>query len=137
VFPARYELNSYIVFRKRLVSKRLSSLASCLLHESAIHTRVTMKSTFVCNLVKRDIYLQRLRTCTVNKQASSDLSLLFNRDDGSSKLFRSTVNPISNYTVSALKTINQIWVCGFEVLMAASTKFVLFSDITACRLVNC
>jgi hypothetical protein len=23
VFPARYELNSYIVFRKRLVSKRL------------------------------------------------------------------------------------------------------------------
>jgi hypothetical protein len=24
VFPARYELNSYIVFRKRLVSKRLS-----------------------------------------------------------------------------------------------------------------
>jgi hypothetical protein len=25
VFPARYELNSYIVFRKRLVSKRLSN----------------------------------------------------------------------------------------------------------------
>jgi hypothetical protein len=25
VFPARYELNSYIVFRKRLVSKRLIS----------------------------------------------------------------------------------------------------------------
>jgi hypothetical protein len=25
VFPARYELNSYIVFRKRLVSKRLNS----------------------------------------------------------------------------------------------------------------
>jgi hypothetical protein len=25
VFPARYELNSYIVFRKRLVSKRLST----------------------------------------------------------------------------------------------------------------
>jgi hypothetical protein len=25
VFPARYELNSYIVFRKRLVSKRLKS----------------------------------------------------------------------------------------------------------------
>jgi hypothetical protein len=24
VFPARYELNSYIVFRKRLVSKRLT-----------------------------------------------------------------------------------------------------------------
>jgi hypothetical protein len=24
VFPARYELNSYIVFRKRLVSKRLN-----------------------------------------------------------------------------------------------------------------
>jgi hypothetical protein len=24
VFPARYELNSYIVFKKRLVSKRLS-----------------------------------------------------------------------------------------------------------------
>jgi amino acid permease len=24
VFPARYDLNSYIVFRKRLVSKRLS-----------------------------------------------------------------------------------------------------------------
>jgi hypothetical protein len=24
VFPAKYELNSYIVFRKRLVSKRLS-----------------------------------------------------------------------------------------------------------------
>jgi hypothetical protein len=26
VFPARYELNSYIVFRKRLVSKRLSAI---------------------------------------------------------------------------------------------------------------
>jgi hypothetical protein len=26
VFPARYELNSYIVFRKRLVSKRLTAL---------------------------------------------------------------------------------------------------------------
>jgi hypothetical protein len=26
VFPARYELNSYIVFRKRLVSKRLMNL---------------------------------------------------------------------------------------------------------------
>jgi hypothetical protein len=26
VFPVRYELNSYIVFRKRLVSKRLTSL---------------------------------------------------------------------------------------------------------------
>jgi hypothetical protein len=26
VFPARYELNSYIVFRKRLVSKRLSKI---------------------------------------------------------------------------------------------------------------
>jgi hypothetical protein len=26
VFPARYELNSYIVFRKRLVSKRLTQL---------------------------------------------------------------------------------------------------------------
>jgi hypothetical protein len=25
VFPARYELNSYIVFRKRLVSKRLNN----------------------------------------------------------------------------------------------------------------
>jgi hypothetical protein len=25
VFPARYELNSYIVFRKRLVSKRLNT----------------------------------------------------------------------------------------------------------------
>jgi hypothetical protein len=32
VFPARYELNSYIVFRKRLVSKRLrlqSSFLGC------------------------------------------------------------------------------------------------------------
>jgi hypothetical protein len=28
VFPARYELNSYIVFRKRLVSKRLSGFSS-------------------------------------------------------------------------------------------------------------
>jgi hypothetical protein len=27
VFPARYELNSYIVFRKRLVSKRLKKVA--------------------------------------------------------------------------------------------------------------
>jgi hypothetical protein len=26
VFPARYELNSYIVFRKRLVSKRLTAI---------------------------------------------------------------------------------------------------------------
>jgi hypothetical protein len=26
VFPARYELNSYIVFRKRVVSKRLSTI---------------------------------------------------------------------------------------------------------------
>jgi hypothetical protein len=26
VFPARYELNSYIVFRKRLVSKRLTTM---------------------------------------------------------------------------------------------------------------
>jgi hypothetical protein len=26
VFPARYELNSYIVFRKRLVSKRLINI---------------------------------------------------------------------------------------------------------------
>jgi hypothetical protein len=26
VFPARYELNSYIVFRKRLVSKRLKGI---------------------------------------------------------------------------------------------------------------
>jgi hypothetical protein len=26
VFPARYELNSYIVFRKRLVSKRLKDV---------------------------------------------------------------------------------------------------------------
>jgi hypothetical protein len=26
VFPARYELNSYIVFRKRLVSERLRKL---------------------------------------------------------------------------------------------------------------
>jgi hypothetical protein len=28
VFPARYELNSYIVFRKRLVSKRLISFSN-------------------------------------------------------------------------------------------------------------
>jgi hypothetical protein len=28
VFAARYELNSYIVFRKRLVSKRLRDIAS-------------------------------------------------------------------------------------------------------------
>jgi hypothetical protein len=28
VFPARYELNSYIVFRKRLVSKRLIFVAN-------------------------------------------------------------------------------------------------------------
>jgi hypothetical protein len=28
VFPARYEMNSYIVFRKRLVSKRLIVIAS-------------------------------------------------------------------------------------------------------------
>jgi hypothetical protein len=44
VFPARYELNSYIVFRKRLVSKRLNitlllSVAMITLHESIIHTR--------------------------------------------------------------------------------------------------
>jgi hypothetical protein len=26
VFPARYELNSYIVFRKRLVSKKLKGI---------------------------------------------------------------------------------------------------------------
>jgi hypothetical protein len=29
VFPARYELNSYIVFRKRLVSKRLNRSDFC------------------------------------------------------------------------------------------------------------
>jgi hypothetical protein len=29
VFPARYKLNSYIVFRKRLVSKRLRNLLFC------------------------------------------------------------------------------------------------------------
>jgi hypothetical protein len=28
VFPARYELNSYIVFRKRLVSKRLKTIVT-------------------------------------------------------------------------------------------------------------
>jgi hypothetical protein len=31
VFPARYELNSYIVFRKRLVSKRLRRMVSFML----------------------------------------------------------------------------------------------------------
>jgi hypothetical protein len=30
VFPARYELNSYIVFRKRLVSKRLIMRSVCI-----------------------------------------------------------------------------------------------------------
>jgi uncharacterized membrane protein YqhA len=30
VFPTRYELNSYIVFRKRLVSKRLSMIVVCI-----------------------------------------------------------------------------------------------------------
>jgi hypothetical protein len=30
VFPARYELNSYTVFRKRLVSKRLTKLSAAL-----------------------------------------------------------------------------------------------------------
>jgi hypothetical protein len=29
VFPARYELNSYVVFRKRLVSKRLNATDTC------------------------------------------------------------------------------------------------------------
>jgi hypothetical protein len=32
VFPARYELNSYIVFRKRLVSKRLIGSFALLLY---------------------------------------------------------------------------------------------------------
>jgi hypothetical protein len=36
VFPARYELNSYIVFRKRLVSKRLSHITSPLHHVPAV-----------------------------------------------------------------------------------------------------
>jgi hypothetical protein len=37
VFPARYELNSYIVFRKRLVSKRLMQVNLCSVHVRAQH----------------------------------------------------------------------------------------------------
>jgi hypothetical protein len=36
VFPARYELNSYIVFRKRLVSRRLRRLSE---HKSCGRSR--------------------------------------------------------------------------------------------------
>jgi hypothetical protein len=35
VFPARYELNSYIVFRKRLVSKRLICIGIASRHDFA------------------------------------------------------------------------------------------------------
>jgi hypothetical protein len=45
VFPARYELNSYIVFRKRLVSKRLRfSGASSLLGRYSIVPSVAIAS---------------------------------------------------------------------------------------------
>jgi hypothetical protein len=40
VFPARYELNSYIVFRKRLVSKRLRH--QLLRPVSQLHFRVCL-----------------------------------------------------------------------------------------------
>jgi hypothetical protein len=39
VFPARYELNSYIVFRKRLVSKRLKNYVE--------------KEDFLCRIIYR------------------------------------------------------------------------------------
>jgi hypothetical protein len=44
VFPARYELNSYIVFRKRLVSKRLSGSMSFLHIASSYFLFVAMTS---------------------------------------------------------------------------------------------
>jgi hypothetical protein len=45
VFPARYELNSYIVFRKRLVSKRLNNKCQHITQtDKAGNSRQTEKS---------------------------------------------------------------------------------------------
>jgi hypothetical protein len=45
VFPARYELNSYIVFRKRLVSKRLNTVLQNSLSVSYITNSSVLRSS--------------------------------------------------------------------------------------------
>jgi hypothetical protein len=46
VFPARYELNSYIVCRKRLVSKRLN--ASAQIAQSAVQSGEILRLKMFC-----------------------------------------------------------------------------------------
>jgi hypothetical protein len=50
VFPARYELNSYIVFRKRLVSKRLRH-GICFTKEIRRYFHIPTSNTVTCLLL--------------------------------------------------------------------------------------
>jgi hypothetical protein len=65
VFPARYELNSYIVFRKRLVSKRLSERRVRFL------LLVPISETFLWfsyDLANKRLFAQRLCRLCLNQE---------------------------------------------------------------------
>jgi hypothetical protein len=51
VFPARYELNSYIVFRKRLASKRLKSILAFIVSALKWHFAVRFPDQNAVNII--------------------------------------------------------------------------------------
>jgi hypothetical protein len=78
VFPARYELNSYIVFRKRLVSKRLTDQSKCRaqhIHadckETGRHnTRAFNKMSMHVTIISIEITVSRNETAEEQKHFS-------------------------------------------------------------------
>jgi hypothetical protein len=63
VFPARYELNSYIVFRKRLVSKRLKWLLRLLKLYKLSSCRMALNCSCVLSLLILECALFSLIGC--------------------------------------------------------------------------
>jgi hypothetical protein len=59
VFPARYELNSYIVFRKRLVSRRLNPKFTEEVHKKVAPTSQEAKNLSI-KTIKRPLLLRKL-----------------------------------------------------------------------------
>jgi hypothetical protein len=63
VFPARYELNSYIVFRKRLVSKRLKQFLCIVL----IDVRCLCLSAACLFIISSGVLVLQVGTDATNK----------------------------------------------------------------------
>jgi hypothetical protein len=89
VFPVRYELNSYIVFRKRLVPKRLMPLAykrmylkfTLFLNRNILLEKEVHELKYIKPFEEMSLACEARKICVVNKKKLHGLNPLANYTD--------------------------------------------------------